>query len=180
MTTHPTAMRLLQTALVMIDSDGVDALTVRSLVEQSGVTVGSIYHHLGSLDQLRAAVADEALRSWSTDFLAALRRRGYAAAAAADRAWSRAHPGLGVLIETTGRRGELGDAAERFSTDLRGWLDTEQLATGAPAHLVAAVILGPLLELRRLERATGRAVSNTELEALETSVLAALAALKSP
>ncbi|MBE1548566.1 AcrR family transcriptional regulator [Mycobacterium sp. OAS707] len=177
---HPTATRLLQTALLMIDSDGPDALTVRSLVEQSGVTVGSIYHHLGSLDQLRGAVADEALRSWSTDFLAALRERGYAAAAAADRAWSRAHPGLGVLIETTGRLGEMGDAAERFNTELRGWLDSEQLAKGAPAHLVAAIILGPLLELRRLERATGHAVSNAELEVLEKSVLAALAVLESP
>ncbi len=163
----------------MIDCDGIEALTVRSLVEESGVSVGSIYHHLGSLDQLRAAVADRALLSWSNEFLGALRRRGYAAAAAADRAWSRAHPGLAALIDTTGRRGGLGYAAEQFSAELRTWLDAEQLADGAPGHLVAAITLGPLLELRRLEHLTGRAPTDTELEALETSVLAALAALTS-
>ncbi len=161
----------------IIDRDGVDALTVRALVHESGISNGSVYHHLGSLDRLRSAAADEATRIWSTDFLAALRRRGYAAAVAADRAWSRVHPGLARLIDDEGRRGRLGPAAVRFGVELRAWLDSRQLAVGAPGHLVAAVTLGPLVELRRLEHATGRRPTDADLESLETAVTAALSAL---
>lgn len=178
--THPTARQLLETALVIIDRDGIDALTVRALVQESGVSNGSIYHHLGSLDQLRAAVADEATRIWSNAFLAALRRRGYAASAAADRAWSRAHPGLAKLVAEEGRQGRLGAGAQRFGSELRDWLDTQGLALGAAGHLVAAIMIGPLIELRRLEHSTGRRPTNADFEAIETAVKAALFALNTP
>lgn len=180
MATHPTARRLLESALLIIDRDGVDALTVRALVDESGVSNGSVYHHVGSLDRLRSAVADEATRIWSTDFLAALRRGGYAAAAAADRSWSRAHPDLARLIDDEGRRGRLGPGARRFGSDLRGWLDSNGLAIGAPGHLVAAIMIAPMMELRRLERATGHEPTDDDFTSLEAAVTAALAALNIP
>jgi AcrR family transcriptional regulator len=175
--THPTARQLLESALVIIDRDGIDALTVRALVVESGVSNGSVYHHLGSLDRLRCAAADEAIRIWSADFLAALRRRGYAAAAAADHSWSRAHPGLARLIDDEGRRGRLGLGAQQFSSDLRAWLDSQQLAIGAPGHLVAAIMIAPLIELRRLEHATGRRPTDADFNSLDMAVRAALAAV---
>ncbi|RVW06677.1 TetR/AcrR family transcriptional regulator [Rhodococcus spongiicola] len=174
-----TAKRLLEAALAIIDRDGIDALTVRSLVAESGVSNGSVYHHVGSLDRVEAAAADEAIRAWSAAFLAALERGGYAAAAAADRTWSRAHPGLAALIERNGQRGELGPAARDFGIGLRAWLDSRRLAIDAPAQVVAAVLLGPLAELRRLEKATGRMTRKTDFEALEAAVINGLKSLGS-
>lgn len=174
-----TAKRLLEAALAIIDRDGINALTVRSLVAESGVSNGSVYHHVGSLDRLEAAAADEATKAWSATFLAALERSGYAAAAAADRRWSGAHPGLAALIERNGQRGELGPAARDFGIGLRAWLDSQRFTVDAPAQVVAAVLLGPLAELRRLEKATGRRTRKTDLEALETVVINGLKSLRS-
>jgi AcrR family transcriptional regulator len=172
------AKRLLEVALAIIDRDGIDALTVRTLVAESGISNGSVYHHVGSLDRLVALAADEALRAWSATFLDALCRDGYASAAAQDRCWSRAHPGLAALIERTGQRGELGSAAKDFGIGLRAWLDDQRLAIGVPASVVAALVLGPLAELRRFEMATGRATRRPDFEILEAAVINGLKSLR--
>lgn len=173
------AERLIGTALAIIDRDGIDALTIRALIAESGISNGSVYHHVGSLDRLVAAVADEAVGAWSVAFLEALERGGYAAAAAEDRRWSRTHPGLAALIERNGRCGELGSAARGFGAGLRAWLDSQRLAVGAPAQVVAALVLGPLAELRRLETATGRATHKADFEILEAAVINGLRAVSS-
>lgn len=162
--------------MVIINRDGVDALTVRSLVDESGVSNGSVYHHLGSLDRLLSLVADEAIRIWAEAFLSALHGSGYASAAAADLAWSRAHPGLAGLVETNGWRGD-GVHSQHFVDELRAWLDAERLALAAPMHIVTAVLIGPLAELRRLERHTGRHPTKRDFAVLQVAVTGALAAL---
>lgn len=180
MATHRSRQALLQTALIIVDRDGIDALTVRALVRESGITNGSIYHHMGSLDRLRALVADEAVKAWAETFLQALRSGGYASAVTADLAWSRQHPALAELIETEGRHGRLGENARYFSMQLRGWLDDHHLAVGARAHLVAAIVIGPLTELRRVTRITQRPLSSADLDALDRAVTTALGALNNP
>jgi AcrR family transcriptional regulator len=174
---HPVAGAVLQTALLLVDREGADALTIRALVRESGVSNGSIYHHVGSLELLRALVADEAVKDWAAQFLHALHTRGYAGAAEQDTYWCRAHPALAQLIEVEGQRGRLGEGARNFGIGLRAWLDDQRLATAVPAHLVSAVVIGPLIELRRIERVTGEQASTADFQALERSVIAALAAL---
>lgn len=177
MPANPVAQQLLQTALEIVDRDGVEALTIRALVGESGISNGSVYHHLGSLEQVRALVAGEAVKEWSAEFLTALRSRGYASAAEADSRWGRQHPELAMLIETEAKSGRLGHNATDFGTQLRQWLNDRQLAVGADAYLVAAVMIGPLVELRRRERATGECVTGKGLAALQDAVTAALDAL---
>src|SRR3954454_2856208 len=91
---HPAADAILQTALQLVDREGCDALTIRALVRESGISNGSVYHHVGSLESLRALVADEAVKDWAAQFLHALDARGYAGAAEHDMHWSRAHSAL--------------------------------------------------------------------------------------
>jgi AcrR family transcriptional regulator len=179
MDAHPSSQTLLQTGLVIVDRDGIDALTVRALVRESGISNGSVYHHMRSLDQLRALIADEAVKAWADTFMRALGAGGYAKAAAADLVWTQQHPALAELIETEGRQGRLGENATQFSRQLRGWLDAHQLALGAPAHLVAAIVIGPLTELRRVIRNTRRQLSAAELSALDLAVTTALTSLNS-
>lgn len=171
---HETAQRTLDVAAEIIDRDGIGALTIRALVAASGTSVGSIYHHLGGLDGVIDEVRDDALADWAAGFVAALRRAGLPAAYAADGRWRRAHRGLGELIHQTGR---LGPGARQFGVDLRAWLDDRGLAAGAPASVVAAITLGPLLELRRQERVFGRSISAGEIRLAAEAVDAALAAM---
>ncbi|RVW07270.1 TetR/AcrR family transcriptional regulator [Prescottella agglutinans] len=174
---NPVAQQLLQTALEIVDRDGSEALTIRALVRESGISNGSVYHHLGSLERVRELVAGAALEEWSDEFLTALRSHGYASAAESDGRWARQHPELAKLIETEAKNGRLGHNAKDFGTQLRQWLDDRQLAAGANAHLVAAVVIGPLIELRRQERAIGKRATGKDLAALEDAVTAALGAL---
>ena len=45
MSTHPTKTKLLETAVSLIDEFGPMGFTVDSLLEQSGISKGSLYHH---------------------------------------------------------------------------------------------------------------------------------------
>lgn len=50
--------RVLQTALEVIDSDGLDALTMRRLAAELDVDPMTIHHHVGSKDRLLDGVAE--------------------------------------------------------------------------------------------------------------------------
>lgn len=56
-----TAALILDTAARLIEADGVDALTMRSLAEQLGVAVTSIYWHVGGRDQLFDSLVEQLL-----------------------------------------------------------------------------------------------------------------------
>ena len=177
MSEHPTAALLVEVAARIVDRDGVDGLTVRRLVEESGISVGSLYHHVGDIDGLLERVRAEALAEWSGAFTTALGRGGLVAAYEAEGRWRREHPGVAELVDRAGRTGALGEGAVRFGEALRAWLDEQDLARGAPAAVVAALVLGPLLELRRLEGALGRRTTRAELAATAAAVEAGLASI---
>src|SRR5712671_366215 len=49
---------ILDAAMMMIDRDGVDALSMRSLAMQLDVAVTAIYHHVGNRQALEEALLD--------------------------------------------------------------------------------------------------------------------------
>ena len=49
---------MLSAALRLLDSQGVEGFTMRSLAHSLGVTPMTIYHHFGDRDGLIAAMAD--------------------------------------------------------------------------------------------------------------------------
>lgn len=53
--------RIFTEALALVDDDGVDALTMRSLARQLGVEAMSIYHHVPSKDALLDGVVEKVL-----------------------------------------------------------------------------------------------------------------------
>lgn len=173
---HPTARRVVEVATALVDEEGASRLTVRRLVARSGVSVGSVYHHVGDVESLLAAVASEALESWGEAFCRALQRRGIEAGYRADMRWRHAHPGLAELLDARSR-GPLGPAARSFSTALRAALDARGLGVGAPPAAVAALVLGPLGELRRQERALGVPASAGEVATIAAAVEAGLGSM---
>ena len=59
--THETLDRILDGALASFADQERASLTVRALAARSGVSVGSIYHHFGSLDGVAAALYERCM-----------------------------------------------------------------------------------------------------------------------
>lgn len=53
---------VLERAIAMLDSSGLEGLTMRKLAADLGVQPGALYHHFAGKDALLAAIADEILR----------------------------------------------------------------------------------------------------------------------
>jgi len=53
-----TAQRVLQAALVLVDRDGVDELSMRKLAKELGFEVMSLYNHVANKDEVLAGIAD--------------------------------------------------------------------------------------------------------------------------
>jgi AcrR family transcriptional regulator len=51
-TPHPTATLLLDTAVELLDSVSIDGLTIAMILERSGVSYGSLYHHYADISDL--------------------------------------------------------------------------------------------------------------------------------
>lgn len=53
---RPTPERLLDAALAVFEKRGIEGYTVHAVVAESGISLGSLYHHFGSMDGLSAAL----------------------------------------------------------------------------------------------------------------------------
>ncbi len=58
-----TRTRLLDAALAVFERDGFDGYTVHAVVAESGISLGSLYHHFGSMDGLSAALYSRCMAS---------------------------------------------------------------------------------------------------------------------
>jgi len=52
---------LLDTAVKVVEKEGVAALTLQTLARRAGVSSGAPYHHFGNVEQLLAAIAQDGL-----------------------------------------------------------------------------------------------------------------------
>jgi TetR/AcrR family tetracycline transcriptional repressor len=90
---------ILAAAMTLIDRDGAEALTMRSLAAALGVEAMSLYRHVASKQALLDGIADQLYaqiepRGVSTDWASAV--RGYASSV---RGLARAHPQAFALVE---------------------------------------------------------------------------------
>lgn len=66
--------RLLGAALEHVSVHGVESLTLAELAKRTGRSRASLYAYFGSAEDLRAAVCEEALRSWVDDLVGEVRQ----------------------------------------------------------------------------------------------------------
>jgi AcrR family transcriptional regulator len=70
--TRDTPARLLDAALQVFERDGFDGYTVHAVVAESGISLGSLYHHFGSMDGLSAALYSRCMASLLDSIAASL------------------------------------------------------------------------------------------------------------
>ena len=155
---------ILAAALHCFATIGFAATTLADIRERAGASIGSIYHHFKSKEQLAAALYIEGLRDYQSEFLAEMGRQRRAAQAVRGIVrrhlqWVQAHPDLSRFLYEW-RQAEFVLAREDAIKDLnehfyqaamvlwRRFADRNDLVA-LPMDLFIAILLGPSQEFCR-------------------------------
>jgi AcrR family transcriptional regulator len=159
------AEEILVAALECFSERGFTATSIEDIRVRSGASIGSIYHHFGSKEELAAVLYVEGLDDYQQGFLAALERSRHAQAAIGAIVrhhlwWVRSNPRLAQFIMNR-RETELRAVTDErvrelnrhFVPRVSAWIE-QQMRAGAlrslPLDLWEPVLLGPCHEFARL------------------------------
>ncbi|WP_081235977.1 TetR/AcrR family transcriptional regulator [Streptomyces viridosporus] len=159
-----TAGILLDAALRVYGESGEQGLTVNAVTRASGVSLGSLYHHFGSIDGLVDALLMRWLERLLDETAAALRgadtaREGIGALVRAYLAFVREHRDAALLLHSSRadrvgmeRAKELRDTQEARVSAFARWLEP-RIAAGElaplPPSLLESLVLGPVIGASR-------------------------------
>ncbi|MET7569530.1 TetR/AcrR family transcriptional regulator [Streptomyces sp. NPDC005492] len=159
-----TADLLLDAALRVFTEQGEQGLTVNAVTRASGVSLGSMYHHFGSLDGLYDALTQRWLSRLLDELTIALRatrtaRTGIRAIVRTYLTFVREHRDAALLLHSSRtdqrnmtRARELRDSQEARLSVFALWIqchvDSGELAPLPPA-LIESLVLGPLIGVAR-------------------------------
>ena len=164
---------ILLAALDCFVISGVEATTIEDIRARSGASVGSIYHHFGSKENLARALYVDELRGYQEGFLRELKRHddaepGIRAVVAYHLAWvSKNAKRARYLLSTreadfmTEAEDAVQEMNQRFFEEIAAWRQPH-IETGAilrlPADLYTPLLVGPLHQFSR-QWLAGRATS---------------------
>jgi AcrR family transcriptional regulator len=159
-----TADRLLDAALAVHESSGREGFTVQAVLAASGVSLGSLYHHFGSVEGLAAALYARCMGDLLDEIVAALERTrtargGVRAVVQAYLAFVVEHPDRARFIHASayasylpGYADAIAAAKEPRMERMRVWL-APHVAAGSivdlPDPLLEMLLIGPVAELSR-------------------------------
>ncbi|HEY9523230.1 MAG TPA: TetR/AcrR family transcriptional regulator [Thermopolyspora sp.] len=157
--------RIIEGALRRFSQDGVSATTLASLREESGVSVGSFYHHFTSKEHVFGVLYSEILKMYQDEFISELikyddARGGIEAIVSMHMAWCGENPERARLLisERPPRRDEPGglevsEARRAFFRQVSDWWRPHMKARvlrPVPATMCYVLWLGPAQEMCRL------------------------------
>ncbi|GAA1265469.1 TetR family transcriptional regulator [Planotetraspora silvatica] len=173
--------RIIEGALRRFSQDGVSATTLASLREESGVSVGSFYHHFASKEHVFGVLYAEILQAYQEAFIGELTRHddarsGIEAIVALHMAWCGDHPERARLLisERPPKREEPGgpevnDARRAFFRQVADWW-RPHMKEGLlqPVHPTMCYVLwlGPAQEMCRLWFAGAHQPTDEEIRGL--------------
>ncbi len=156
---------ILEAALECFTRQGFAATSIDDVRRASGASVGSIYHHFGSKEELAAGIHVDAVRCYQEGFVAALTpasepEAGVKAVVRFHLSWVRENRRLAGFMFARQeaevlRRAEPGlrELNRRFAAAAAKWLEPH-VRNGAirrlPPDVLFALLIGPSQELSRL------------------------------
>lgn len=159
-----TADRLLDAALRVYADSGEQGVTVGAITKASGVSLGSLYHHFGSVDGLMIAVLQRWLGRLLTEMAASVERSrtartGIRALVRAYLTFIQENPDAARLLHSSyadrlgmAQARQLRDAQEARLSPLTAWMqqhvDSGEVAP-LPMSLVEGLVLGPVVATAR-------------------------------
>ncbi|MBZ9638184.1 TetR/AcrR family transcriptional regulator [Streptomyces sp. PSKA30] len=161
---------LLDAALRVYAESGEQGLTVSAVTKASGVSLGSLYHHFGSIDGLVNALLMRWLERLLGEMVTAVKRSrsartGVRAIVKTYLGFIQEHPEAGMLLHSS-RADRLGmtqarqlrDAQEARLSPLSDWIglyvEKGEIAPLPPA-LIESLVLGPVIGTARRWLAVG-------------------------
>ncbi|HEY5639631.1 MAG TPA: TetR/AcrR family transcriptional regulator [Dehalococcoidia bacterium] len=171
--------QILGAALACFTAAGVEATTIGDIRARCGASVGSIYHHFGSKEELAVALYLEGLRSYQEGFLRELRRHedaesgvravvGYHLRWVSEKAsWARYLLYLREADLITSAEDAIGAMNEPFVAAMIRWLEPhveEGHVARLPRDLYQPVLVGPLHQFSRQWLAGRTTSSMTEAQ----------------
>lgn len=156
---------ILQAALACFTEMGYDSASISDICSSAGASVGSLYHHFGSKEQLAAQLYVSGIETYQTGILAALQqhadpRETVAAVIRYHLWWVEHYRDWAVYLSRMrhapfmfGTEGELRRLNQSFGQTLSQWFNQQQQAkTIRPMNLglFIALLLGPVQEYTRL------------------------------
>jgi AcrR family transcriptional regulator len=159
---------VLEAAERLFDTRGYDPVSVAELIDASGVSNGSIYHHFGSKEGVLAALVIDALGDYQARLLTVLdahaddARRGLLAAITFELAWFEEHPRAARLViahrdavaASGAGRDRLRALNRSFARRIGRWLarhhETGALPQALDLNLLHAIVFAPGRELASL------------------------------
>ncbi|MFJ3906310.1 TetR/AcrR family transcriptional regulator [Streptomyces sp. NPDC090025] len=154
-----TVERLLAAALEVFSTSGQAGLTVHAVTKASGVSLGSLYHHFGSLDGLAAALYGACLQQTYAEALGAVdrartARTGIRAFVTTYLRFIQENPAVArylhgsayssyLAVDADRARGVEPDHFPRVADHLRRWTATGEIAA-IPDPLLEVLIVGPV------------------------------------
>ncbi|GAA4569729.1 TetR/AcrR family transcriptional regulator [Planotetraspora kaengkrachanensis] len=173
--------RIIEGALRRFSQDGVSATTLASLREESGVSVGSFYHHFASKEHVFGVLYAEILQAYQEAFIGELTRHddarsGIEAIVALHMSWCGENPERARLLisERPPRREEPGgaevnDGRRAFFRQVADWW-RPHMKEGLlqPVHPTMCYVLwlGPAQEMCRLWFAGAHQPTEEEIRGL--------------
>jgi AcrR family transcriptional regulator len=173
--------RIIEGALRRFSQDGVSATTLSDLRKESGVSVGSFYHHFTGKDHVFGVLYTEILTAYQEAFLAELEshesaRDGIEAVVAFHMRWAGEHPERARLLvsERPPRKHEQGgaevaEARRAFFRRVSDWwrphMDDGLLRQVHPT-MCYVLWLGPAQEMCRLWFAGAHTPTDEEIKGL--------------
>jgi AcrR family transcriptional regulator len=173
--------RIIEGALRRFSQDGVSATTLASLREESGVSVGSFYHHFASKEHVFGVLYAEILDVYQQKFLDELvshqsAREGIEAVVAFHMRWAGEHPERARLLvserpprKTEPGGAEVAEARRGFFRQVSDWW-RPHMKNGLlqPVHPTMCYVLwlGPAQEMCRLWFAGAHTPTEEEIRGL--------------
>jgi AcrR family transcriptional regulator len=155
---------ILDAALTCFVEKGLVATTIEEIRRSAGASIGSLYHHFDSKDDLAAALYVEGLRDYQEGAVAELRahrgaEEGVKAAVVNHLRWVMGHNELAYFVFSMGglhspgpHANELRDLNQAFFSECSRWL-SGHIRSGeirkVPSDLYYALWIGPAHELAR-------------------------------
>ncbi|MFC4588103.1 TetR/AcrR family transcriptional regulator [Sphaerisporangium corydalis] len=173
--------RIIEGALRRFSQDGVSATTLASLRQESGVSVGSFYHHFASKEHVFGVLYSEIQNMYQQTFVEELFRHdsaqgGIEAIVAMHMAWCGEHPERARILisERPPRRDEPGgpevaEARRAFFRQVSDWWRPHMKADVLrPVHPTMCYVLwlGPATEMCRLWFAGAHQPTEEEIKSL--------------
>lgn len=173
--------RIIEGALRRFSQDGVSATTLASLREESGVSVGSFYHHFASKEHVFGVLYAETQQMYQEAFVAELTRHadargGIEAIVALHMAWCGEHPERARLLISERPPGreepggpEVTEARRAFFRQVSDWWRPHMKAKelrAVPPTMCYVLWLGPAQEMCRLWFAGAHVPTEDEISGL--------------